>query len=290
MADPSLWFPGARLNQLAPIDGGSILGGKGMVLWHDTETSGFPSYSSGFWPHMTINPATGEVRQHIPANRAARALRNETGGVQTNRWRVLQIECLGFANEVRFHPVMAEIADWAHDELGVPRTNRVGWRSYPSSFGGANAVRLSAAAWTDYTGHLAHMHVPENVHGDPGWPFPIGQILAGEDDDFMALFDNVEAFRAAVVDAVFESDRGKARIDALIVKAVEERVSDLIDEDYRRSARGETVAGGYKQGFHVDSRRRLAVLLEGIYTHLGLPVPEVPATLPAEVGVRAPTV
>jgi hypothetical protein len=239
---------------------------------------------------MTINPATGEVRQHIPANRAARALRNETGGVQTNRWRVLQIECLGFANEVRFHPVMAEIADWAHDELGVPRTNRVGWRSYPSSFGGANAVRLSAAAWTDYTGHLAHMHVPENVHGDPGWPFPIGQILAGEDDDFMALFDNVEAFRAAVVDAVFESDRGKARIDALIVKAVEERVSDLIDEDYRRSARGETVAGGYKQGFHVDSRRRLAVLLEGIYTHLGLPVPEVPATLPAEVGVRAPTV
>jgi hypothetical protein len=179
MADPSLWFPGARLNQLAPVDGGSILGGKGMVLWHDTETSGFPSYSSGFWPHMTINPATGEVRQHIPANRAARALRNESGGVQTNRWRVFQIELLGFANEVRFHPVMAEVANWAHDELGVPRTERVGWRSYPGSFGGANGVRLSAAAWTDYSGHLAHMHVPENVHGDPGWPFPIDQILAG---------------------------------------------------------------------------------------------------------------
>src|SRR5512132_2361041 len=113
MADPDLWFPGARLNQLAPIDGGSILGGRPKMLWHDTESSGFPSYSTGFWPNMTINPVTGEVRQHIPANRAARALRNESGGVQTNRWRVFQIEVLGFANEVPFHPVMAEVAEWA---------------------------------------------------------------------------------------------------------------------------------------------------------------------------------
>jgi hypothetical protein len=179
VADPDLWFPGARLNQLAPVDGGSILGGRPKLLWHDTETSGFPSYSTNFWPHMTINPATGEVRQHVPANRAARALRNESGGVQTNRWRVFQIECLGFANEVRFHPVMAEVADWAHDRLGVPRTESVGWRSYPSSFG-QTSVRLSGSEWSDYTGHLAHMHVPENVHGDPGWPFPISQILAGQ--------------------------------------------------------------------------------------------------------------
>jgi hypothetical protein len=178
MADPALWFPGARLNQLAPVDGGSILGGKGMVLWHDTETSGFPSYSSGFWPNMTINPVTGEARQHIPANRAARALRNESGGVQTNRWRVFQIECLGFANEVAFHPVMAEVAEWAHDRLGVPLSSTVTWMSYPSSFG-QTSVRLSSGEWSDYAGHLAHMHVPENDHGDPGRPFPIDRVLAG---------------------------------------------------------------------------------------------------------------
>jgi hypothetical protein len=288
MADPALWFPGARLNQLAPVDGGSILGGKPKCLHHSTETSGFPSYSTGFFPNMTINPVTGEVRQHIPANRAGRALRNETGGVQTNRWNVFQIEWIGFANKVPFHPVGAEVAAWLEDVRSCPRVERVNWLPFPSSFG-QTGVRLSDAAWTDYSGHLAHMHAPENDHGDPGWPFPIGQILEG-DDDFMPLFENEAAFRAAVVDAIFESDRGQARINALIVKAVEDRVAALIDEDYRRSARGETVAGGYKQGFHVDSRRRLAVLLEGIYTHLGLPVPEIPATLPPEVGVRAPTV
>jgi hypothetical protein len=149
-----------------------------MVLWHDTETSGFPSYSSGFWPNMTINPTTGEARQHIPANRAGRALRNESGGVQTNRWRVFQIEVLGFANEVAFHPVMAEVAEWAHDRLGVPLRSTVTWMSYPSSFG-QTSVRLSSGEWSDYAGHLAHMHVPENDHGDPGRPFPIDRILAG---------------------------------------------------------------------------------------------------------------
>lgn len=179
MADPALWFPGARLNQLAPVDGGSILGGRPKMLWHDTETLGFPSYSTGFFPHMTINPVTGETRQHIPANRAARALRNETGGVQTNRFNVFQIEVLGFANQVRFHPVMGEVARWARDQLGVPLREGVVWRPYPSSFGEGNGVRLSAAQWNDYAGHLGHQHVPENHHGDPGFPFPIDQILAG---------------------------------------------------------------------------------------------------------------
>jgi hypothetical protein len=134
---------------------------------------------------MTINPATGETRQHIPANRACRALRNESGGVQTNRWRVFQIEMLGFANEVRFHPVMSEVARWAHDRLGVPLREGVSWRSYPSSYG-QTSVRLSGAEWNDYAGHLGHMHAPENDHGDPGWPFPITQILEGGDMAFTA--------------------------------------------------------------------------------------------------------
>jgi hypothetical protein len=184
MADPALWFPGARLNQLASVDGGSILGGRPKLLWHKTVSSGFPSYSSGFWPHFTLHPGTGEVRQHIPANRAARALRNESGGVQTNRWNCLQVEVVGPVDDGAFHPVMADLALWARDRRGVPLVTSVDWhRPYnngqvPSSFGSWPG-RLSGGKWLDYTGHLAHMHCPENVHGDTGWPFPISQILTG---------------------------------------------------------------------------------------------------------------
>lgn len=173
-----LWFPGASLRYRAPVDGGSILGGKPKCLWHDTETSGLPSYSSGYWPNMTI--CKGVAYQHIPANRAARALRNESGGIQTNRWNVFQIECCGFANHVEYHPVMSEVAEWLHDARGCPLIEHVDWRSYPSSYG-QTPIRLSYDEWADYTGHLGHQHAPENVHGDPGWPFPIAQILEADE-------------------------------------------------------------------------------------------------------------
>jgi hypothetical protein len=205
MPDSSLWFPGARLNQLAPIDGGSILGGNPKLLWHDTESSGFPSYSTGFFPHMTINPLTGEVRQHIPANRACRALCNESGGVQTNRWRVFQIECCGFANKVPFHPVMAEVAQWAKEHLGVPLRATVDWLPYDASFGNTR-VRLSGAAWNSYAGHLGHMHAPENVHGDPGWPFPIDQILETEVLDMYDAAAELRLFKR-----IEEAERRAAR-------------------------------------------------------------------------------
>jgi hypothetical protein len=221
MADPALWFPGARLNQLASVDGGSILGGRPKCLHHDTETSGWPSYSSGFWPNMTINPATGEVRQHIPANRAARALRNETGGVQTNRWNVFQIEWLGFANKVPFHPVGAEIAQWLHDVRGCPLTEGVSWRSYPSSYG-QTSVRLSGGEWNDYSGHLGHMHAPENDHGDPGWPFPIAQILEGGD---VAFTDEDKDFLRQIRDTITGEGDFTARINT--ISKVRGQLADL---------------------------------------------------------------
>lgn len=178
MAD--LWFPGANLTHKAPVDGGSILGGKPKCLWHGTETKGLPGYSTGYFPNMTI--CSGTPFQHIPANRASRALRNESGGVQTNRWNVFQIEVCGFANKLVYYPVMTEVAQWLKEVRGCPMTEAVNWLPYDASFGATN-VRLSASAWSNYTGHLAHMHAPENVHGDTGWPFPIQQILSGGEED-----------------------------------------------------------------------------------------------------------
>jgi hypothetical protein len=190
--NPELFFPGADLSHLANIDGGSILGGKPKCLWHDTETTGLPSYSDGFFPNMTI--FDGKPFQHIPANRAARALKNPAGGVQTNRWNVFQVEVCGFANKVTFVSVMRDVADWLHDVRGTPKTCTVEFKPFPGSGGPHNGVRLSNEAWSDYSGHLGHMHAPENDHGDPGSPFPIDLILARGDELSMADANEILKF------------------------------------------------------------------------------------------------
>jgi hypothetical protein len=176
MADPALWFPGANTSHLAPSDGGSILGGEPKCLWHDPETTGLPSYSTGSFPNMTI--CSGTPYQHSPANRAGRALKNPDGGCQTNRWNVFQIECCGYANKVAYHQTMADVAGWLAERRGVPLRYSVTWKAYDASYGQSNGVRLSCGSWETYSGHCAHMHAPENDHGDTGAPFPIDQILA----------------------------------------------------------------------------------------------------------------
>jgi hypothetical protein len=177
-ADGNPWWPRAGRGQLAPVDGGSILAGYGAKgLWHTTETSAFPSYSTGFFPHMTVAVIDGkfQARQHIPFTRACRALRNESGGVQTNRTGVKQVEIVTRADIVDtdgLHPAMedglAEWATWLRAEWGVPLTCGVTFKSYPASYGKGNGVRLSPSAWERYAGWCGHMHAPENDHGDPG--------------------------------------------------------------------------------------------------------------------------
>jgi hypothetical protein len=177
-ADGNPWWPRAGRSQLAPADGGSILDGYGPKgLWHTTETSGWPGYATGFFPHLTVGLVDGRfsARQHIPFNRAARALRNESGGVQTNRTGVKQVEIIARADTVDVSGLpaaledgLAEWAAWLKAEWGVPMTCSVTFKEYPASYGKANGVRLSGSAWESYAGWCGHQHAPENDHGDPG--------------------------------------------------------------------------------------------------------------------------
>jgi hypothetical protein len=193
-ADGNPWWPRAGRGQLAPVDGGSILDGYGAKgLWHTTETAGFPSYSTNYFPHMTVAVVDGrfQARQHIPFNRAARALRNESGGVQTNRTGVKQVEIVTRADIVDEHgldPAMedglAEWATWLRAEWGVPMTCSVTFKSYPSSYGKGNGVRLGFSAWERYAGWCGHQHAPENDHGDPG-ALDWRRILRAEEMDEM---------------------------------------------------------------------------------------------------------
>ncbi|HZC99629.1 MAG TPA: hypothetical protein VFA46_05400 [Actinomycetes bacterium] len=203
----ALWYPKASRSAVAPVNGGSFVGGAHKGLLHTTEGStasgAISSYrQSGFWPHFTASYEGGTFRiwQHIPINRAARALANLAGGAQTNRANVIQIELVGFATNPpsapRYLAGIAEWMRWVEANFAVPRRSTVRFKAYPASYGRNNGVRLSASAWTGYGGWLGHMHAPENLHGDPG-AINIQALLAGgeaperdERDEDMALSDD----------------------------------------------------------------------------------------------------
>jgi hypothetical protein len=104
----------------------------------------------------------------IPADRGGKGLKNESGGVQTNRGGtyVVQIEVVGRATKpFTDGPCknLDKILNWL-DSLGIPPVWPAGQpKPYPESYGGVR----STEAWS-HSGHFSHGQVPENVHGDPG--------------------------------------------------------------------------------------------------------------------------
>lgn len=171
----------------ATSDGGTMLGGPPRAVWHTTEGSSIDGALAAYrthrtWPHLTWDPFKGRIVQHVPANRAGRALENPPGGVQTNRQGSLcvQIEVVAFAATPFTDSRMAgfsRILDWL-DSLGIPRDWPMGQPlAYgpdvrrpglsPAAYGLDNGSR-SGAVWNTRGGHYAHSQVPQNRHGDPG--------------------------------------------------------------------------------------------------------------------------
>jgi hypothetical protein len=204
-----LWYPKAtRMPAPSDGEGGSWTGGGRKGLLHTTEgkiaADTFAVYrDKGFWAHFTatFEGSRFQIWQHIPLDRACRALDNEPGGVQTNRANVVQIELVGFADEdlaarrgaegqyVERWPAeyLAGIAAWmrwVEANFAVPRRSTVRFLRYPASAGADNPNRLGGAAWVAYAGWLGHQHAPEQRrgHGDPGL-IDIATLLRGEEED-----------------------------------------------------------------------------------------------------------
>ncbi|SHI68876.1 hypothetical protein [Streptomyces sp. 3214.6] len=163
-----------------------------VVVLHTTEGRTLPDYGGGaVAPTLTAVPdfAARRLRwyQHFPIDTSARALVNLPGGVETNTLNVCQVEMVGTCDPDTHaqwtraglaHIYWPEAPDWAlagvaeflrwmHVEHGVPLTGPSSWPAYPSSYG-ATSARMTYAEWTAFEGVCGHMHVPENVHGDPG--------------------------------------------------------------------------------------------------------------------------
>lgn len=143
-----------------------------------TSTGAFNAYSStGNVPHFTV--ASGGIWQHVALDQSASALAHPAGTVQTNRWRAIQIEVVGFAAQPMWSDVtiatMRKLMVWLEANCGIKPTAPT-FKAYPASYGTNNGVRFSAAQWQAFNGWCGHQHVPSNAHGDPG-AIPINRLL-----------------------------------------------------------------------------------------------------------------
>jgi hypothetical protein len=152
---------------------------------HTTETEGVPGYDGGASaPHLTYDPGARVWYQHTDLGTAARALRNVSGGVETNRHRALQVEIVcysdrgvatddpsdrtwvGDLDELAIGDLQAFLG-WCLGTYGIEPT----WPGRAAlSYSEANApgFRLTYSEWEHFGGVCGHQHVPENDHWDPG--------------------------------------------------------------------------------------------------------------------------
>ena len=154
--------------------------GPNKITLHSTEGknggnagSGLALYNSGGAPlsHFTIDLKEKKVYQHLPINKPA------SGVASHDRTAGVQIEIIGFStkssagysddwylqNYDAFGPTewayLAKLLYAIYEETGIPLKSDVDW---------ASPKRLDANAYKEYEGIIAHMHVPDNSHTDPG--------------------------------------------------------------------------------------------------------------------------
>ena len=222
----NLWCPWANRDVLG--NAGDYLGTEPYCgVLHTTEGVTYAGARAAYVknnsaPHFTITYERQAVKlyQHSPLDRAGRALKNASGGVQTNRRRCIQIEIVCFADMAKAvaykgiyvaglpDPYLAGIASlmrWIEGETGI-QPNYPTFKKYPASYGTNNGVRFSFSQWRSFNGWCGHQHVPENSHGDPG-EIPITRLFDPPppqhdprstvyDPPFQIPFDIVSSLRA----------------------------------------------------------------------------------------------
>lgn len=234
-------MPGARLVVPTAVAAGGYVGGPYRGVIHTTEVKTYRASTSSYyghqsWPHATIDEHA--VWQHFPINRSARALKNLSGGVETNRLSAVQCEVVWKAAEIRSLPAatfenLRRWMRWVESAVGVARVGARFVGPEASPYGLHAPQRFSTALWQSFNGWCGHQHVPENDHWDPG-ALDIAALLevddepptGGEEDDGMdrviiigakdvgALYASTPAFTSKVgipdLDAVAEIEKGKA--------------------------------------------------------------------------------
>ena len=160
-----------------PISGssGPHLGGPYKIVHHTTEGSTAQGAMNAFAqnrsdPHFTVDGSN--IFQHIDTAEGARALRNDAGGVQTNRDSAVQIELVGFAHlpkDPRALANLARLCRWIESTHEVPKVWPAGFPRPAKSGRDPGGHIRDPKKWDGQGGHFGHCHVPENTHWDPGY-------------------------------------------------------------------------------------------------------------------------
>lgn len=167
------WYPNAD-KTVKGNGAGAYTGGPFKGVLHTTEGASGTGAISAFklndsWPHFLVDYA-GKVWQFIDTKTAARALKNLSGGIQTNTDSAIQIEIVGFAGQPDAHPpvqmdALKALMRWIEGATGIKPIGP--GRAFASAYG-QNFLRFTNAQWDNFNGWCGHCHVPENDHWDPG--------------------------------------------------------------------------------------------------------------------------
>jgi hypothetical protein len=198
-----------------PISGssGAYVGGPFKIVHHTTEGStasgAIGAYRSNRSdPHFTVDRTT--IYQHIDTGVAARALKNLSGGVQTNKDSAVQIEVVGFAGRSKDRSTLNKVARlcrWIETIHGIPKVWPNGFPKNGSTDpGGHNRNKIN---WDTKGGHYGHSQIPENDHWDPGYTSSEIDIIMGvslesveveaESTDSLSLEDESPTLDRAIV-------------------------------------------------------------------------------------------
>lgn len=174
------WYPLAKKDPFQDA-GGFIEGYSWRGVLHTTEGTSYAgarsAYAQGKAPHFTASFEGGRFQcwQHIPLNKAARALANPPGGIETNRARCIQIELVAKAAssgtlQREYLNGIGRLMRWIESNTQIKRTAL----TFHSGTEGitlatvTSPIRLKPREWITFNGWCGHQHVPENAHWDPG--------------------------------------------------------------------------------------------------------------------------
>ncbi|PWE78694.1 hypothetical protein XF30_20020 [Bradyrhizobium sp. SUTN9-2] len=154
---------------------GSYTSGPFKIVHHTTEGSSAEGAFGAFRanrsdPHFTVD--SSKIYQHIDTGKAARALRNAAGGVQTNHDSAIQIEVVGFAHRTKVMATLKNVqklCNWLEAEHGIPKVWPNGLPKPAVNGRDPGGHNRNSANWDKKGGHYGHSQVPENTHWDPGY-------------------------------------------------------------------------------------------------------------------------
>ena len=248
--------------------GGSYTSGPWKVCLHTTETEGVPGYNSGSYaPHITYVPATRTFYQHTSLLTAARALRNESGGVQTNRDSCIQLEIVcysakwiadGKASRLFVGDLSAtHLADirrfleWTFANFGI-KDKWPGKQAFSSSQANAPGFRMSGYEWDRYDGVMAHQHIPENTHWDTGalnWAALMdGAIVPTKEVNEMFPIKRGDGPGGSRPDKKEDVRYFQLKLDAMGIAAGTDGVADQLFLDKVFALVGSPIGGSYIDG------------------------------------------